>query len=59
MDSYRIHNRFHFRRLLTKLLGRFAGIILGGDFEQFPKDCVEFLGKTASDSERKQCDGPN
>ena len=32
---------------------------LGGDFERFPRDCIETIDKMASDSEKKCCHGPN
>ena len=32
---------------------------LGGDFGQFPRDFIEFVRQTGSDSETKCCHGPN
>ena len=33
--------------------------LVGGDFGQFPRDFIEFVGKPAWDSENKWCHGPN
>ena len=33
--------------------------LLRGDFGQFPRDFIEFVGKTGPDSEKKCCHGPN
>ena len=32
---------------------------LGGDFERFPRDCIETIDEMARDSEKKCCHGPN
>ena len=35
------------------------GSFFGGDFERFPRDCIQTIDEMASDSEKKCCHGPN
>ena len=53
--SFGGHGNGNPQKIVIPRIRRFQ-TFLGGDFERFPRDCIETIDEMASDSEKKCCE---